>query len=111
MRPLLNQVVASGKNSAVLKKEEFTTWYGWLAGWLVGWFVGLLVCWFVGLLVCWLVGWLVGLLVGWFVGWLLFDPSDFWAKWSQLERAVHFSKKFAICDKKRCARLSQAHLW
>ena len=48
---------------------------------------------------------------GWFVGKLLFDPSDFWAKWSQLERAVHFSKKFAICDKKRCAHLSQAHLW
>ena len=75
MRPLLGQVFAIGKNSAVLKGVEFTTWYGWL------------------------------------VGWLVFDPSDFWAKWWPLERAVHFSKKLAICDKKRCAHLSQAHLW
>ena len=59
MRPLFNQVVASGKNSAVLKKEEFTTWYGWLAGWLVGWLVGLLVCWLVGSFGGWLVCWLV----------------------------------------------------
>ena len=65
-----------------------------------------------GWLVSWLVGWLVGwLVVCWLDGWLVFDPSDFWAKWSQLEGAVHFSKKLAICDKKRCAHLSQAHLW
>ena len=79
----MGQVFAIGKNSAVLKEVEFTTLYGWLVGWVVGWLVG----------------------------WLVFDPSDFWAKWWHLERAVHFSKKLAICDKKRCAHLSQANLW
>ena len=81
MRPLFNQVVASGKNSAVLKKEEFS--------WLVGRFVGLLVG--------WLVWWLVGLLVGCCLTQVTFGPSG--RSWKELcisQRSLQFATRNVV---------------